>query len=203
MTDPITIPAEAVRLLREETGAGMMDCKRALVEAGGDVDRAREILRERGQASFRKRAGRQASEGVIDAYIHGEGRIGVLVEVNCETDFVARTPEFRRLAREVAMQVAARDPRWIARDDVPADVTAGEGKIYEEQARATGKPDKVIDRIVEGKLEAFFKETVLLDQDYIREDSKTVGELVGEMAAKVGENIVVRRFARFRVGEET
>ena len=202
MTDPVTVPAEVVRLLREETGAGMMDCKRALVESGGDVERAREILRTKGLASVRKRVGRKALEGVIDAYIHGEGRVGVLVEVNCETDFVARTDEFRRLAREVAMQIAARDPRWISRDEVPADVIAGEQKIYEEQARSTGKRDNVIERIVEGKLEAFFEETVLLDQAYIREDSKSVGDLVIEVAAKVGENVVVRRFARFRLGEE-
>ena len=205
MTDPVTVPAEVVRLLREETGAGMMDCKRALVESGGDVERAREILRTKGLASVRKRVGRQASEGVIDAYIHGEGRIGVLVEVNCETDFVASDQmggELLRLAREVAMQIAARDPRWISRDDVPSEAIAGERKIYEEQARSTGKPDNVIERIVEGKLDAFFKETVLLDQAYIREDSKSIGDLVNEVAVKVGENVVVRRLARFRLGEE-
>jgi elongation factor Ts len=202
MTDPLAIPAELVRELRDETGAGMMDCKRALVESGGDLERAREILRTRGLASVRKRAGRQASEGIVDAYIHGEGRIGVLVEVNCETDFVARTEDLRRLAREVAMQIAARDPRWISRDDVPAEVIAGERKIYEEQSRTTGKPENVLARIVEGKLEAFFKETVLLDQSYIREDSKSIADLVSEVAGRVGENVVVRRFARFRLGEE-
>jgi elongation factor Ts len=202
MTDPLAIPAELVRELRDETGAGMMDCKRALVESGGDLERAREILRTRGLASVRKRAGRQASEGIVDAYIHGEGRIGVLVEVNCETDFVARTEDFRRLAREVAMQIAARDPRWISRDEVPAEVIAGERKIYEEQAWTTGKPENVLARIVEGKLEAFFKETVLLDQSYIREDSKSIADLVSEVAGRVGENVVVRRFARFRLGEE-
>ena len=202
MTDPVTVPAEVVRLLREETGAGMMDCKRALVESGGDVERAREILRTKGLASVRKRVGRQASEGVIDAYIHGEGRIGVMVEVNSETDFVARTPEFRTLAREIAMQVAARDPRWVSRADVPDDVVSGERKIYEEQARAAGKPDNVLGKIVEGKLESFYAEFVLLDQSYIREDSRSVADLVSEVAAKVGENVVVRRFARFRLGEE-
>jgi elongation factor Ts len=203
MTDPVSIPADAVKRLREETGAGMMDCKRALVESGGDVEKARQILRERGLAGAKKRQGRQASQGVIEAYIHGEDRrIGAMVEVNCETDFVARTEDFRRLAREIAMQIAARDPRWISRDDVPADVIDGERKIYEEQARSTGKPDKVIQRIVEGKLEAFLIETVLLDQPYIREDSKTVNDLVHDVAAKVGENVVVRRFARFRLGEE-
>ena len=202
MSDPVSISADVVKRLREETGAGMMDCKRALVEAGGDVEQARQLLREKGLAGIKKRAGRQASEGVIDAYIHNEGRIGAMVEVNCETDFVARTEDFRRLAREIAMQVAARDPRWISRDDVPTDVIDGERKIYEEQVRALGKPDNVIGRIVDGKLEAFFTETVLLDQPYIREDSKKVGDLVRETATKVGENVVVRRFARYRLGEE-
>ena len=196
------IPAELVKRLRDTTGAGMMDCKRALVESGGDVDQAIEILRTRGLASAAKRAGRQANEGVIDAYIHGEGRIGVLVEVNTETDFVARTPEFRTLAREIALQVAARDPRWVAREDIPDDVIAGERKIYQEQARETGKPDHVIEKIIDGKLEAFYREFVLLDQPYIREESKTVGDLVQETADKVKENVVVRRFARFRLGEE-
>jgi elongation factor Ts len=203
MTDPVSIPADAVKRLREETGAGMMDCKRALVESGGDVEQARQILRERGLAGAKKRQGRQASQGVIDAYIHGDDRrIGAMVEVNCETDFVARTEDFRRLAREIAMQIAARDPRWVSREEVPADVVDGERKIYEEQARGTGKPDNVIQRIVDGKLEAFYAETVLLDQPYIREDSKSVNDLVQEVAAKVGENVLVRRFARFRLGEE-
>lgn len=202
MTDPERIPSDLVKRLREETGAGMMDCKRALVEAGGDMEKARELLRTRGLASAQKRLGRQAGEGVIDAYIHGEGRIGVLVEVNSETDFVARTEEFRRLAREVAMQIAARDPRWISREEIPAEVVAGERKIYEEQARASGKPDHVIERIVEGKLESFYNDTVLLDQPYIREDDRTIRDLVAEVAAKVGENVVVRRFARFRLGED-
>jgi len=202
MTEPGAISAEMVKRLREITGAGMMDCKKALQEADGDLDKAQEILRQRGLASFGKRAGRQASEGLVDAYIHGEGRIGVLVEVNCETDFVARTDDFRGLVREVAMQIAASDPRWIAREDVPEDVVAGERKIYEDQARATGKPGEVIERIAAGKLEAFYKQTVLLDQAYIRDDSKTVGELVKETGAKVGENVVVRRFSRFALGKD-
>jgi elongation factor Ts len=202
VTDPERIPADVVKRLRDETGAGMMDCKRALVESGGDLEKARGVLRQRGLASAQKRQGRQASEGLVDAYIHNEGRIGVLVEVNCETDFVARTEEFRRLVRELAMQIAARDPRWISRDDVPPDTVEGERKIYEEQARSQGKPDRVIQRIVEGKLETFFKETVLLDQPYIREDSQTVGDLVKDVAARVGENVLVRRFVRFRLGEE-
>jgi elongation factor Ts len=202
MTEPEKIPAELVKRLRDETGAGMMDCKLALREAGGDLERAREILRKKGLASAQKRQGRSASEGTVDAYIHGDGRIGVLVEVNCETDFVGRTDEFRRLAREIAMQVAARDPRWVSREDVPTDVVEGERKIYEEQARASGKPDHIVGRIADGKLEAFFKESVLLDQAYIREDSKTVADLVAEVASKVGEHVVVRRFARFLLGGE-
>jgi elongation factor Ts len=207
MTEQPTISATDVKRLRDMTGAGMMDCKRALVESEGDLDKAQEALRTKGLASAKKRAGRRASEGLIDSYIHGEGRIGVLVEVNSETDFVARTEEFRRLVREIAMQVAARDPRWIGRDDVPEDVVEAERKIYAgstrvEDARSAGKPEQIVDRIVSGMLESFYKENVLLDQPYIREDSKSVGELVQEVASKVGENLVVRRFARFVLGEE-
>lgn len=196
------ISAELVKRLRDITGAGMMDCKRALSEAGGDLERAQEVLRTKGLASAAKRADRQASEGVVESYIHGEGRIGVLVELNSETDFVARTDEFRRLARELAMQVAAARPRWVSRDEVPDEVVAGERKIYEEQARTSGRPENVLDRIVQGKIEAFYKETVLLEQPYIRDDSRKVGDLVTELASKVGENVVVRRFARFELGGE-
>lgn len=202
MSDAVVITAEMVRKLRDMTGAGMMDCKKALVETGGDLDKAQEFLRTKGLAQVQKRSGRKAAEGAIDAYIHGEGRIGVMVEVNSETDFVARTDEFRRLVREIAMQVAAADPRWISREDVPQDVIDGERKIYEEQARATGKSEQVLARIAEGKLEAFYKQAVLLDQPYIRDDSRSVGDLVTEVAAKVGENVVVRRFARFVLGAD-
>jgi elongation factor Ts len=201
MSDPAPISADLVKRLRDMTGAGMMDCKQALIEAEGDLDKAQEILRARGKAGARKRESRTATEGIVDAYIHGDGRIGVLVEVNSETDFVARTDDFRTLAREVAMQVAATDPSWVSRDEVPQDVIEGERKIYEEEARTSGKPDNVIERIVNGKLEAFFKDSVLLDQAYIRDDSKTIGDLVGEVAAKVGENVVVRRFVRFHRGQ--
>src|SRR5919204_2537447 len=203
MTEPDRIPADVVKRLRDETGAGMMDAKKALVESGGDLEEAREILRRRGLASHEKRRGRQASEGLVHAYIHLHGTVGAMVEINCETDFVARTPEFRELSKEVAMQVAARDPRWVSRDDVPSDVVEGERKIYEEQAKGSGKPDNVIQRIVDGKLEAFFAETVLLDQPYIREDSRKVSDVMEEVAAKVGENVLIRRFARFKLGEET
>jgi elongation factor Ts len=202
MSEPARITAETVKLLRDETGVGMMDCKRALEETEGDLDKARELLRVQGLAGAKRREGKAANEGLVDAYIHGEGRIGVLVEVNSETDFVARTDEFRQLAREVAMQIAATNPRWISRDEVPTDVVAGERKIYEEEARTGGKSDTVVARIVDGKLEAFYKDTVLLDQPYIRDDSKAVRDLVTEVSAKVGEKVAVRRFARFRLGEE-
>jgi len=202
MSGSPTIGAEDVKRLRDITGAGMMDCKRALVEAGGDLARAREILRTKGLASAAKKGGRSAREGVIESYIHPGGRVGVLVEVNCETDFVARTDEFRALPREIAMQVAARSPRWVSRDEVPEDVVASERKIYEEQAREGGKPERIIVKIVEGKLDSFFRDTVLLDQEYIRDDSKSVGDVVSEVAAKVGENVVVRRFTRYQLGEE-
>ncbi len=203
MSDEPSVPANLVKKLRDETGAGMMDAKRALVETGGDVDKARDLLRTRGLASAQKRAARTASEGLVDAYIHGEGRIGVLVEINCETDFVARTEEFRRLAREVAMQVAALNPRWISRDEVPPDVIEGERKIYEERARGLGRPDKVIPQMVNGMLEAFYKEEVLLDQSYVREHDRTVADLVTDVAAKVGEKVVISRFVRFQLGEES
>ena len=202
MSGTPTIGAEDVKRLRDVTGAGMMDCKRALVGAGGDLERAQEILRTKGLASAAKKGGRSAREGVVESYIHPGGRVGVLVEVNCETDFVARTDEFRALPREIAMQVAARSPRWVSRDEVPEDVVASERKIYEEQAREGAKPERIIDRIVEGKLESFYRETVLLDQEYIRDDSKSVGDVVSEVAAKVGENVVVRRFTRYQLGEE-
>jgi elongation factor Ts len=195
------ITSQQVKQLREITGAGMMDCKRALEESGGDMDRAQEILRTKGLAAAAKRAGRVASEGVVEAYIHMQGRLGVLVEVNCETDFVANTDDFRGLARNLALHVAAADPRWISRDEVPEDVVEGERKVYEEQARQQGKPDNVLPKIVEGKLEAFFKETVLLDQPFVKDDSKNVGDLIAETSAKVGEKIDVSRFARFKLGE--
>jgi elongation factor Ts len=196
------IPASQVKQLREITGAGMMECKKALQESGGDLDRAQEILRERGLAGVEKRKGRVAADGVVESYIHGEGRIGVLVEINCETDFVARTEEFRELAREVAMQVAAQSPRWVARDEVPEDVVESERKVYAERARQMGKPENVLDKIVDGMLDSFYKETVLLDQPYIREGSKSVDDLVKEVASKVGENVVIRRFVRYQLGEE-
>jgi elongation factor Ts len=196
------ISASDVKRLRDMTGAGMMECKKALQESGGDFDRAQEILRERGLAGVEKRKGRVAGDGVVESYIHGEGRIGVLVEINCETDFVARTPEFRELAREVAMQVAAQSPRWVSRDEVPDDVVESERKVYAERARQLGKPENVLDKIVDGMLQAFYKETVLLDQPYIRDDAQRIDDLVKDVATKVGENVVIRRFVRYQLGEE-
>jgi elongation factor Ts len=202
MKEPVEVPAAVVKRLRDLTGAGMMDCKRALTESSGDLDKAQEILRTKGLAGVEKRKGRTASQGLVDSYIHAEGRIGVLVEVNTETDFVARTDEFRALTHEIALQVAAGDPRWVMREEVPEDVIAAERKIAAEKARQAGKPEAILDRIVDGAIESFFKQFVLLEQAYVREPSKTVRQLVEETAAKVGENVVVRRFTRYQLGEE-
>jgi len=199
MTD---ISAEEVKRLRQRTGAGMMDSKKALQEAGGDMDRAVEILRERGLASAQKRAGRSATQGVIDAYIHHNNTVGVLVEVNCETDFVAKTEEFRRLARNVALHIASAMPQWVTREEVPEEILETERRIYEAEARQKGKPDNALDRNVEGKLQGFFKTTVLLDQPFVKEPEKTIQQLIDEVSAKVGEKVAVRRFVRYKLGED-
>jgi elongation factor Ts len=196
------ISAEEVKRLRQRTGAGMMDSKKALQEAGGDMERAIEILRERGLASAQKRAGRSATQGVIDAYIHHNNTVGVLVEVNCETDFVAKTDEFRRLARDVALHIASAMPQWVTREEVPEEILETERRIYEAEARQKGKPDNALDRIVEGKLQGFFKTTVLLDQPFVKQPEKTVQQLVDEVSAKVGEKVAVRRFVRYKLGED-
>ncbi|MDQ3991369.1 MAG: translation elongation factor Ts [Actinomycetota bacterium] len=196
------INAAKVKELRDSTGAGMMDCKRALEEAGGDLAKAQDLLRTRGLAAAAKRAGRAAGEGVIEAYIHANRRFGALIELNCETDFVANTDEFRGLARDLAMQVTAANPQWVRREDASSEELDRERKIYEEQARELGKPEQVVPKIVEGKLEAFFKDRALLDQPYIKDDSKTVGDLITEVGARVGEKVEVRRFVRFRLGDE-
>ena len=197
------ISAEMVRKLREETGAGMMDCKAALVEAGGDMEKAREGLRKRGLAAAAKKAGRTASEGVIGTYIHPGSKIGVMVEVNCETDFVARTPEFQSLVKDVAMHVAAASPQYVTKEEVPAQVLEKEKEIYRSQAAAQGKPPQVQDKIAEGKLKQFYSDFVLLEQPFVKDTQLTVGQLVAEKIATLKENIVVRRFARFKVGEES
>ncbi len=198
------ISAQLVKELRERSGAGMMACKKALQEADGDIDMAFDLLRQQGQASVAKRAGRTADQGVVESYIHFNNTVGTLVEVNCETDFVANTSEFRLLARDIALHVASPlAPTYIAREDVPEGVLAAERHIYEIQAKELGKPDAVIPTIVEGKLKAFFEQTVLLDQPFVKDDSKTIQQLLDEVSAKVGEKVAVRRFVRFRLGEET
>jgi elongation factor Ts len=198
------ITAELVKTLRDMTGAGMMDCKRALQEANGDLVKAQEILRTKGLASTEKRRGRAANQGRIESYIHFNNTVGSLVEVNCETDFVANTEEFTRLAKDIALHVASPSaPLYVSRDDVPKDVADAERLIYEAQAKEMGKPDNVVPNIVEGKMKAFYEQTVLLDQKYVKDDSKTVQQLLDQVGAKVGEKVAVRRFVRFRLGEET
>jgi elongation factor Ts len=194
--------ADQVKQLREETGAGVLECKKALDEAGGDMAKAANILQERGLAMAEKRAGRETSAGVLDLYSHGEGRVGVMIEVNCETDFVARTDEFRAFAHEMALQVAASAPHWVAVADVPQDVVEEQRAESRKQAEAEDKPADVIDRIVEGRLGKFFQEACLLEQPYIRDDERSVEEVLKEMIATTGENITIRRFVRWSVGDE-
>jgi elongation factor Ts len=200
----MTVDAKLVRELRELTGAGMMDCKRALEESGGDLQRAQELLRTKGLTDAKKRAGKIAREGVVESYIHLQGKLGVLIEVNCETDFTANTPEFRALARDLAMQVAASDPWWVSREDVPQEILAQERKVYEAQAREDGKPENVLGRIVDGKLESFYRDRCLLDQPFFKdpEGKRPVGDIIGELSAKVGEKVEVRRFTRYVRGED-
>src|SRR5688572_15717743 len=197
----MAITADKVRDLREKTGAGMMDCKRALEQTGGDEGAAIKILREKGQATAAKREGKVASEGLCEAYIHGGGKIGVLVELNCETDFVARNEAFRELAREIAMQIAAAAPIYIERSEVPGEVIEREQEIYRQAARNEGKPEQALDKIVSGRLEKYYETVCLLEQPYIREPKRTIQDLVNEQLGKLGEKIVVRRFTRYRVGE--
>ena len=197
----VTISPKQVSELRARTGAGMMDCKRALDEARGDMDRAAEILRKKGIAKAEKRAGRTAAQGLVASYIHHNGQVGVLVELNCETDFVARTEGFQQLAKDVALHIASADPIGVNPDDIPADLLERERRIAEEQAALEGKPENVRAKIVEGKLKKFVAERTLTEQPYIRDDTKTVGQLIKEVSGKVGEAVSVRRFARFRIGE--
>jgi elongation factor Ts len=197
------VSAAQVRELRDQTGAGMMDCKRALAESGGDLQKAVVSLREKGLAAATKRSGRVASEGLVGSYVHAGGKIGVLIEVNCETDFVARTPEFQALVKDLAMHVAAASPRWVRREEIPADTMEAERNIYRAQASGSGKPPAVVEKIVDGKLVKFVADTCLLDQPFIKDPQRTVGQLVTDSIARIGENIVVRRFARFQLGELT
>ena len=201
----MNITAEMVRKLREETGAGMMECKSALVETQGDGEKARELLRKKGLAAAAKKAGRATSEGLIGSYVHQGGRIGVLVEVNCETDFVARNDDFQALVKDIAMHVAAASPAaalYVSKDEVPAEVLEKEKEIYRAQAAAQGKPANVQEKIAEGKLKEYYQSFCLLEQPFIRDPKQTVGQLVQERIARIKENIVVRRFARFKLGEE-
>jgi len=196
------ISAQQVRELRERTGAGMMDCKQALQDADGDMTRAEELLRERGLKDVQKRAGRSAVQGLVESYIHFNNTVGVLVEVNCETDFVAATQEFKDLTKDIALHVASAAPRWLTRDEISSAVLDAERRVYEAQAREQGKPDNVIERMVEGKLEAFYRDNVLLDQKFVKDDSKSIRTIVDEVSAKVGEKVAVRRFVRYKLGEE-
>jgi elongation factor Ts len=197
----MAITAEMVKQLRDKTGAGMMDCKAALTEAAGDIDKAVEILRKKGLASAAKRAGRVTKDGVIGHYIHMGGKVGVLVEVNCETDFVARTDDFQALARELAMHITAADPKYVRREDVPREVLEKEREIYRAQFDGSGKPASVIEKIVEGKLDSYYAQVCLLDQPSVRDPNIAIKQMIANAAAKTGENITVSRFVRFKLGE--
>ena len=195
------ITAELVKQLRERTGAGMMDCKKALTETNGNKDKAIEYLREKGLAAAAKKAGRIAAEGLVDSYIHGNGRIGVLVEVNIETDFAAANEEFKTFVKDIAMQIAAAKPEYVRKEEVPADILEKEKEILKAQARNEGKPEKIIEKMVEGRIEKFYKEFCLLEQGWIKDPDKTIKQLTTEKIAAIGENISIRRFVRFERGE--
>ncbi len=195
------INAAMVKQLREKTGAGMMDCKNALSEVEGDIEKAIEILRKKGLATARKRAGRTLSEGIIQSYIHMNGKLGVLVEVNCETDFVAKNEDFKEFAKNIAMHIAATNPLGIAPEDILQEIIEKEKEIYRAQALDTGKPENVIDKIVEGKLNKFYEENCLLNQPYVRDTEISIADLLNELIAKIGENISIKRFARYQIGE--
>jgi elongation factor Ts len=197
----VQIPAQLVKELRERTGAGFNDCRNALIEANGVIEKAIEILRKKGQAAAAKKAQREASEGLVGSYIHAGGKIGVLVELNCESDFVARTDAFQQLSHDIAMHIAALDPRYVRREEVTPDMLEKERDIYKAQALATGKPENVVDKIVNGKMEKFYEENCLYEQHFIKDESVTIGEMITQAIAKLGENISIRRFARFKVGE--
>lgn len=195
------ISAGLVKDLREKTGAGMMDCKKALTETSGDFEKAIEYLRKKGIASAAKKAGRATKEGAVTSYIHGEGRVGVLLEVNCETDFVARTEQFRTFVKDVAMHVAAANPQWVTPAEVPAEIVAKEKEIAVAQMQASGKPAAVLEKIAEGKIKKFYEDSCLLNQAFVKDPNKTIEQLVKETIAVLGENIIVRRFSRFQLGE--
>jgi elongation factor Ts len=195
------VSASTVKDLREKTGAGMMDCKKALAETGGDVQKAIDYLRQKGLAAAAKKADRVAADGAVGAYVHPGGKIGVLVEINCETDFVARTAEFQALLKDIAMQVAAANPRVVRREEVPAEELEKEKSIYRQQALDTGKPEKVVDKIIEGKIERFYSEVCLMEQSFIKDPDKSISNVLNDAIARLGENIQIRRFARYHLGE--
>ena len=198
----MSVTATMVKELRDRSGAPMMDCKTALVEAGGDLEQAHKLLRQKGQASAAKRSAKATSEGAVGSYIHGGGKLGVLIEVNCETDFVARTDDFQRLVKDLAMHVAASEPRFVGRSEVTEEVLAGEREIYRQQALATGKPEKVVEKIVTGKMEKYYQEFCLLEQSFVRDPNQSVQDVISAVIAKCGENIRVKRFTRFVLGQE-
>jgi len=195
------ITAQLVKELREKTSAGMMDCKKALTETAGDMGKAEDWLRKKGLAKVGAKAGRVAAEGAVGSYIHMGGKIGVLLEVNCETDFVARTPEFQAMVKDIAMHIAALSPKWVRREEVPAEIIEKEKEIYRGQVKESGKPEKAWDKIVDGKLDKFFQDNCLVDQPFAKEQSKNVKTIVDEVIAKTGENVQIRRFSRFQLGE--
>jgi elongation factor Ts len=197
------VSASTVKELRERTGAGMMDCKKALAETGGDVQKAVDFLRQKGLAAAAKKAERAATDGAVGAYVHPGGKIGVLVEINCETDFVARTAEFQALLKDIAMQVAAANPRVVRLEEVSADELEKEKAIYRQQALDTGKPEKVVEKIVEGKIERFYSEVCLMEQSFIKDPDKNISGVINDAIARLGENIQIRRFARYHLGEAT
>lgn len=195
------ITAGMVKELRERSGAGMMDCKKALTETNGDIDKAIDFLREKGLAAAAKKAGRVAAEGLVEAYIHGAGRIGVMVEINCETDFVAKTDGFKTLAKDVAMQIAAENPSYVRREEVPEEILNHEREVLKAQALNEGKPAKIVEKMIVGRIEKFYKEVCLMEQPFIKDPDKTITQLVNENIAKIGENISIRRFTRYQLGE--
>ena len=195
------VSAQQVKELRESTGAGMMDCKKALVETNGDMSKAVDYLREKGLAAAAKKSGRVAAEGLVESYIHGAGKIGVMIEVNCETDFVAKTPEFHSFVRDLAMQIAAANPQYLKREEVPAAIVEHEREILRAQALNEGKPEKIIDKMVEGRVDKYYKENCLMEQTFIKDPEKSVTDIVNAQISKIGENIVVRRFVRYQMGE--
>jgi len=199
----MSVSAAEIKELRDATGVGFLDCRKALEEAGGDFQKAVDLLRERGLAKAAKRSDREASEGVLELYNHGNGRVGVIVEVNCETDFVARSEAFRNFAHEVALQIAAASPQWVKEDDIPEDVIVHEKEIARNRALEEGKPEKILDRIIEGRIKKFKEESVLMQQPYIRNEDLTVEKFLHETIAAIGENIVIRRFVRWEVGEHS